>query len=171
MDNPLYPALFSHLNAKSGYPATGYNFREEIRPYLLKLSAEGKSIYWLSGDIGGSSSYTLFYGRDPDYDITYLATGIGDTENDAIVKVDIGEDREVRFTPLSLTGQKMHAIENYDNTYWKNYFHRKKARKDRLKKLKYFSIGLLSGIGLFLIIFYARSLNNFKRFHKAGGRL
>ncbi|MCK4248204.1 MAG: metallophosphoesterase [Candidatus Omnitrophica bacterium] len=157
IDNPAYTAVFSHLNNKYGYPGTGYNFKQEIKPRLIELSQQGKSIYWISGDIGTSGSYTLFYEKDPDYEITYLATGIGDTANDVIVKVEIQENRgnrKVQIIPISLTNQKMQSIEYYDNNYWKDYFHAKKEQKSNLKKLKYFSIGLLTGLCLFFITSY-----------------
>lgn len=152
VDNPDYANLFEHVNSKAGYPNSNYNFRHDIEPYLIELSLNDKAVYWFSGDIGTSSSFTFFYGKDKKYDITYIATGIGDTREDAILRVEVEKNGEVRFIPISLSGKKMQIVEYYDDEFWKKYSDRQRSRKARAKKFKYFSLGVLSNFliyGLF----------------------
>ena len=72
----------------------------------------------VSGDIGEAHSFPLFYHNDPNHNISYIATGLGDSNRDAIIKVEIQKDAVIKFTPVSLTGEKVDAIENYGLGYW-----------------------------------------------------
>lgn len=57
-------------------------------PEIMRLS-QTKKVFMMSGDIGVSWSLPLFYHEDEKHNITYIACGLGDTEKDAIIKVDI----------------------------------------------------------------------------------
>lgn len=96
-------------------------FHDIILPNLIDL-AKNKNVFWISGDIGCSWSLPLFYDKDKNTGISFIATGIGDTEKDLIVKVEI-KDGTVKFFPVSLTGEELNKIEHYSVKYWLKYFH------------------------------------------------
>lgn len=168
--NPDYQIVFDNLNNQAGYPVTSHNFKNDIEPYLMKLSSNNKAVYWFSGDIGTSWSNTLFYRKDSGYNITYMATGIGDTLRDLILRVSVHKSGEVIFTPISLTGQRLQPIEYYNIDYWKNYFHKNGYSQGLIKKVliilkhKYFLSGALSALSfsalLSFIFKYKRRRNN-----------
>jgi hypothetical protein len=160
--HPIYKIVFEHVNNQTDYSLNIYNFRNDIEPLLIEASLKfRKNIYWLSGDIGCSWTLPLFYNKDSEHNITYIATGIGDVLHDAIIRVDVDKDGEVKFTPISLTGQKLEPIENYNIKYWKDFFKKDNIKPTNIQifiskifkviKHKYFWLGVL--IGLFCLIF------------------
>ena len=118
--NVNFQFIFSFLITKRHYPLTSGNFKCEIEPYLINLSQKGKDIYWFSGDGGGAFPCVFFYAKDPHHNIRYIATGIQDNINDAIIKVNINKSGEVTMEPISLTGKKLLPIESYSLNYWEN---------------------------------------------------
>ncbi len=135
-DKSDYQVVFENLNNRRGYASSNRNFKNDIKPYLVKSSLTNKAIYWLSGDIGVSWSHTLFYEKDSEYDITYIATGLGETVRDAIIKVDVDKNGKVKFKPISLTGQKLQPIEYYNSDYWRSYFHKRFSVISLLRKAR-----------------------------------
>jgi hypothetical protein len=79
-----------------------------------ELTAD-KNVFFLSGDVGLKSSIPYFYEEDPRGNRTYLATGVGDTEDDSILIGAIDSDNKVSFHPLKL-GDK--NIKHYGLNYW-----------------------------------------------------
>jgi hypothetical protein len=160
VDDPDYQIVFQHLNARSGY-ADGGNFRSRIEPVLIELSRH-KPVYWISGDIGCSWSLPIFFQKDQSSGVTYIATGIGDTEKDAILQVNIARSgEEVVFIPVSLTGQELQPVEHYGLEYWRNYFRSESNgptwMETRLEMLRhrYFWTGILAAfllLGLFVFV-------------------
>jgi hypothetical protein len=148
VNNPAYRIVFEHLNSHSGYTNTD-NFKNEIEPVLIDLSRH-KAVYWISGDIGCSWSLPLFFEQNKNSTMTYIATGVGDTEKDVILQVNIGKSGdEVTFTPVSLTGQKMYPVAHYGLKYWENYFQVKtgsnwRGKISRMLRHKYFRAGVLT---------------------------
>jgi len=121
IDNPDYQMIFSYLGVRgrNEYLLINYNFKYEIEPYLIKLSQKGKNVYWFSGDV--PSHHPFFYAKDPHHNIRYIATGIQDNINDAIIKVNINKSGEVTMEPISLTGKKLLPIESYNAEYWRQH--------------------------------------------------
>ena len=78
----------------------------------------------MSGDIGccEHSPITLFYEKDTNHNVTYVACGLGESEKDAVIKVDITAQGEVTLTPISLAGAELESIEHYGIDYWTTYF-------------------------------------------------
>jgi hypothetical protein len=120
-DAYLERTVYPHTNSHSHYENTD-NFKSVVMPEIIRLS-QTKKIFVISGDIGVSWSLPLFYHEDEKHNITYVACGLGDTEKDAIIKVDItGGGGEVTFEPISLTGEKLEEINHYGIDYWATYF-------------------------------------------------
>ncbi len=148
VNNSAYRIVYDHLNDRGGY-AKNDNYLNKILPPLSTI-AKSKAVYWISGDIGCSWSLSLFYEKDPSTNITYIATGLGDTVRDAIIKVNISEGA-VYFTPISLAGEELHPMEYYGTDYWRDHFgnfsynfYKKKFYP--LLFHKYYWIGILTGI-------------------------
>jgi len=117
--NPPYNDIIPFVNGPAWHPDSATTISDSILPKLRLLV--NKNVYFVSGDIGHHWSLPLFYEKEPGSNITYIATGIGDTKRDAILKADVNSSGEVTFTPISLTGRKIHPVEYYNLNYWKGY--------------------------------------------------
>jgi hypothetical protein len=136
---PGYEVVFNHSNEKYTSRSCS-NFRKRIKPHLIEM-AKNKSVYWAAGDIGGGpNSLSLFFQELPGLNITYIATGIGDTARDAIIRVDIIENGgQARFIPISLSKQNLKNIEHYNLDYWNKYFNFENKSTKTCTKYKFFS--------------------------------
>ena len=93
----------------------GNNFASEILP-LIKQS--NKVIYWFSGSLGGNAPASFFY-HEKTPKIKYIATAIRDLPRDAYLKVNIHQEK-ISFETISLTGQKLKPLADYNVELWKN---------------------------------------------------
>ena len=114
-----YEVVYRNLNCQDGY-VQDHNFKSIIIPALTELSKE-KNVFWISGVFGSSWSLPLFYDIDNKTGITFIATGLGVTENDLMLKVDIKRN-DVKIFPISLGNTKMKDIEHFGIQYWEEYF-------------------------------------------------
>ncbi len=130
IDNPAFSRIISFVNGYNAHKGRSGNIIKTVIPKLKALA--GKNVYFISGDIGCDWAMTVFYEKKPDSNIAYIATGIGDSERDAILKVNIKKNSDVDFIPVSLTGQEMLPIENYGIDYWENHFNRMHKDKPAL---------------------------------------
>jgi hypothetical protein len=162
---PRYQVLYHNLNSQTGYEHDD-KFNSIIIP-ILKNLAKDKNVFWISGDIGSSWSYPLFYDNDKNTGITFIASGIGDTEKDLILKASIN-DGIVKFLPISLTGEKLNNIEHYGVKYWLNYFHndsiviRYYLKIKKMMLHKYYWMGaftFISIITIMLLLYYIKKKN------------
>ena len=110
--NPDFVGLFSD-NTRS---VLGDNFIVEIQPLLMNYKNDF-AFYWFSGSMG-SVPVSFFYHKEDH--ITFIQTAIRNLERDAILKVNIKDDK-VGFQTISLTGQQLESLENYNLEYWKDY--------------------------------------------------
>ena len=155
--NPPFDKIVDWVNGPGWHPEDALTVSEYILPKLK--SVKGKNVYFVSGDIG-AGAFTIFYQDDINSNITYLATGLGDHENDVIIKVRLDRDGNVLFSPISLRGRKMEPIKNYNINYWKKILGEKirtpiKFYERLLNVLlsKYFIVGSLFGsVGLLFCI-------------------
>lgn len=93
------------------------DFLDDLMPRVKQLSAK-HPVWWFSGDVGTPFSFPLFYEQDPAFSgITYIATGMGNGQWDALVEVAVDENGEVKMEPLPLCGQEMQPIESYNRAY------------------------------------------------------
>lgn len=109
-EHPTYSKLFKENTHKQfGAP----NYKKEIQPLIDHSSIP---VYWLSGSMG-SGPASFFYDKEEGTGITFMQTAIRDLPRDAVllVKVNAGN---VSFQGISLTGQQLQPIENYNVDFW-----------------------------------------------------
>ncbi len=159
---PKYQVVYNHLNSQSGYGLDD-KFNSIIIPILKDLGQKDKNVFWISGDIGCSWSLPLFYDKDNNTDITFIATGLGDTEKDLILKVNINHG-DVNFLPLSLGAEDIN-ITHYDLRYWDKYFTGSQSFQysstcfseiQRMLLHKYYWVGFFSLFPVVLLIYYIK---------------
>lgn len=76
--------------------------------------AGGSPIYWFSGDMGGEASAPLVYVENKADKIHYIASGLGDGDMDALIKVTVVRtDGRVYLTPFPLGPRKWNAVVSY----------------------------------------------------------
>jgi len=162
---PKYQVVYHHLNSQSGYEQDN-NFNSIIIP-ILKNLVKDKNVIWISGDIGCSWSLPLFYDKDNNTGITFIATGLGDTEKDLILKVNI-KHGDVKFSPLSIGAGDINNITHYDLQYWNNYFvgfHGSQFPLTYFSKIrrmllhKYYWFGVLTFFPIMLLLYYIKKRN------------
>ncbi len=93
------------------------NFNEDLKPLLQKVS-KNKNVYWISGSMGGSAPASFFYDKNEDMNVTFMCTAIRDLPRDALLQVKVNNGL-VSMKGISLTGQTLKPIENYNLDYWK----------------------------------------------------
>lgn len=84
---------------------------------VLELPHTGET-YWISGDVGTHWSVPLLYGINKSKKLTAIATGIGDTQEDALLKVSVSPEGKVSFGTLALTNASWNPVETYTLAYW-----------------------------------------------------
>ncbi len=130
------------------------NFEDVVLPLLMNYS-KVKHFYWISGSMAGGPA-SFFYDKDPVSTITYMQSAIRDQERDAVLQIFINKG-VVRFNGISLTGQNLDAVENYNLSFWKNTISPEQKFNYRLlpyltKQMLlhyYFWIGFVSSLVLF----------------------
>ncbi len=130
--NNRYKGVFKD-NTSSSF---GVNFDKEVRPLL---EASDKSIYWFSGSLGGGAPASYFY--DQVNGVTYIQTAIRNEKRDGILLVHCDDDN-ISFEPVSLTGELIKPLEEYDLQFWKEH-HPKQGFNYRLSWL-YFKQNITS---------------------------
>lgn len=111
-NNSRYSALFAG-NTRTALGENNYD--DEIKPLLLEIS-KSKSIYWMSGSMADAPA-SFFYNKEAESNIIYIQTAIRDLPRDAVMQVNLVNGK-VKFKGISLTGQKLDMIENYNIEYW-----------------------------------------------------
>ena len=167
VNNENLDVVYQNLNSRVGYTKNN-NFKSSIMPDITRL-AKTKEVYIISGDIGVKWSLPLFYYEDEKYNISYVACGLGDTDKDAIVQVDILKGGEVTFKPLSLTGQELDDLSYYGTNYWTLYFngttnndgvYKYIGKTDRAIRNIYFQFGFVLSLVLVSICIGGLILHN-----------
>lgn len=104
-------------------PNEGDGVSEAFQDFLestLYPASKSIPIYVYAGDVGAFKPGNLspLYKKPLDYNITFLATGLGNHQNDSILIVEADSNQDISITPFSLTGKKLKEIEAYDLEYW-----------------------------------------------------
>lgn len=131
--NYPYSDIIPFVNGPDWHPDDATTISDIMLPKLKVLV--NKDVYFVSGDIGCHWSLPLFYEKEPGSNITYIATGVGDTEKDLILKANVSKSGEVSFIPISLTRQNLSPVEYYGLDYWKGYFNKKVYKESLIKKV------------------------------------
>jgi hypothetical protein len=112
-DDPQYSPLFKD-NTRSTF---GTNFRKDVYP-LLERIAQHAHVYWISGSLGGGAPSSIFF-QPHAPNITFIQCAIRDVPRDALLIADVHPDT-VKWSALSLTGQKLRSPETYDAAWWRS---------------------------------------------------
>ena len=107
----------------------GNNFRSAVYPILDRMAAHA-DIYWMAGSMGGNSPASIFF-QPHARNITYLQSAIRGTRHDALLIADVGPD-SVRWSALSLTGQKLQPVAEYSADWWRTHLGRQESFNWRL---------------------------------------
>ncbi len=160
-----YQIVYNHSNSNKGYKSDD-KFNSIILPILNKLAKE-KNIFWISGDIGVSWSLPLFYDKNNKTGICYIANGIGDTEKDVLIKINI-QDGEVKFSLFSLGIENKYKLEHYNLQYWNMYFKDNQVSSEnkyiytilskiqRMLMHKYYWVGFISFLPIILLFLFIK---------------
>jgi len=108
------------VNNGGGYQDQG-EFARNVLPLLREL-ARTKQVVFFSGDIGIDVSFQLFYHREPDRDLTWIATGFGDTADDVLLQVHASAEGRLTFDVLRMDGKPSEPIETFGLDFWKEHF-------------------------------------------------
>lgn len=129
--NMHFRPFYKRLNTHHGYEDINYNAK--IKKDIEKL-AETKAVYWFASDIGSlDTSMTMFYNKNKDLDLHFVATGIADTKRDGLLRVDVAD--EIKISIIPLTHLAFEEIETYSAYFW-DEFSTKVRLKDALPKSK-----------------------------------
>lgn len=112
--NDYFKDAIQLSNAPYHYDEVFFEWRDIINGF--DYFSDDKHVYFISGDVGMSSSVPYFYEEDPRGGRTYVATGLGDNSNDSIL-VGVVDSGKVSFHILYL-GHK--NINQFGMSYWKN---------------------------------------------------
>ncbi|MGV8025664.1 MAG: metallophosphoesterase family protein [Anaerolineaceae bacterium] len=95
----------------------GTNF-SELRDELLIPASRVKPIYIFAGDVGAfGGNLSPFYYQYPESNLYTIAVGVGDSENDAFLRIDI-ENGIVQLNLLALKNGEFKEVANYTPDYW-----------------------------------------------------
>jgi hypothetical protein len=93
--------------------------RKFIRDTLIPISLR-TPIFIYTGDVGAwCGNLSPYYKKFDGSNITAIATGIGNCEEDSVLIVE-EINNEITLTVFSLLGKEMMPIEFYNDDYWKN---------------------------------------------------
>ena len=138
--------LKKNVNNRRGY-SSQVELANLIFSSLISISKK-KNTFWCAGDVGTNRNLPLFYEEDDKTGIKFIATGLGDTNSDAFVKVEV-KSGLVNSFPISLTNKKI-AFNGYGIKDWNEYF--KPKERSIIKKIytklnnKAFRLGFICGI-------------------------
>jgi hypothetical protein len=123
VEDPVLKKILPFVNGPEFHQGKT-DFTRKILPMLKEL--EEKRVVLTGGDIGLERSFPLFYYEDPTTSVTYVATGIGDTERDCLIRVNVHDDaeRNLVFEIIPLTEHPWGPIESYGPDFWKLHFQR-----------------------------------------------
>ena len=107
-------------NRANGVCSFGSNY-DEIRDEILLPAATEKDIYLLAGDVGAyGGNLSPFYDRDENHHIHAIAVGLGDSDEDILLQVDLTPDRP-EFQLIPLGNKDFLPFETYTPEYWTNH--------------------------------------------------
>jgi len=99
----------------------------------------------------------LFYDKDPDTGISFIATGLGDTEKDLILKLDV-MDSEISMSLLHLSDDSGGNIESFNLEFWEEYFDNTHIL-NKIRKIlfhKYYLLGIVSVFPVLALLLFRR---------------
>ncbi len=94
----------------------GNNFNTDVLPVLRRI-ARTAEVFWCSGSMAGRAPASIFF-QPHEQNITFIQSAIRDELRDAVLVLDVRNDA-LRWSALSLTGEMMGPVEQYDAAWWK----------------------------------------------------
>ena len=156
IDDKKFEKIFNGLNSKEGYD-TKSHFSAKIKDFIKNINLP---TVWFAGDIGMKNSLPLFYDYDSKLKIEYIATGLGGVQTDNILIASISSSSfKPSYQSLSLTGDTLHPLKEYNMDYWKSFYNENDYRKTNLFNIseyfinsRYYAAFLLFVMGIIFVI-------------------
>ena len=117
---PEFGILKDHTNQAYSWLDSSY-YSTQLQP-LFAETAKNNPVFIFSGDIGTKISHTLFYHFDDRSRISYIANGLGDTDEDALIQVKVSEKGRVSFSTVPLSTEMSGDLEDYGVEFWERKF-------------------------------------------------
>ncbi|MHB8807979.1 MAG: metallophosphoesterase family protein [Anaerolineaceae bacterium] len=106
--------LMGRANGTCDY---GTNF-SELRDELLLPASRVKPVYIFAGDVGAfDGNLSPYYYQYPESNLFTIAVGVGDSEQDAFLRIDI-EKGSVQLNLMALKNGEFKEVANYTPDYW-----------------------------------------------------
>lgn len=138
----------------------GNNFESEVLPILNDLK-KVTNVYMFAGSMGGAAPASFFYHQKGG--ITYMATAVRGLKRDAILKIKSTKGK-LTFETVSLTGQDLLSIEDYNLDYWTSHSADESFNWRLLPLyLKTILLHYVFWIGIFTCLFFVLSIRFFKK--------
>lgn len=136
------------------------NYDTEVYPLLVK-AAEKAKVFWISGSMAGRAPASIFF-QEHAPNITYIQCAIRDVPRDALLVADV-RDGVVQWHGVSLTGQSLKPVQEYDAAWWGRTMPKGEPFDPRLIPMYVqqaltsadFWYGLISGL---VLLFFVRRL-------------
>ena len=135
-----YDIVFQNSNNTNSYN-NQFEFGKDILKSLDNIK-NTKNVFWLSGDVGIWRSFPIFYEQDNQENITFVATGLGDTENDMILNIAVQKGK-VTIKALALNDSKHLKVENYNLIFWEKLFSNQLKQQNIFGTLKNYLINYI----------------------------
>ena len=84
---------------------------------IFKPAARHKPVIIFAGDVGAWGNLSPYYDRDPWLPLTLVMTGLGDTPQDNIIRVNVSPGG-VHMDALFLDDMRSASLEEYDLDHW-----------------------------------------------------
>ena len=126
------------LFSKNSNNTSTYANQRELTDNVFKglnLVKSNKNIYWVSGDVGIWRSYQLFFENNKKENITFIATGLGETENDMLLNIEIKKGY-AQINALPLNSLNHIVVSEKNLIFWEKLFSSQYSSKINFSDLK-----------------------------------
>jgi hypothetical protein len=146
---------FREMDDFANEPFTGVSqdTLQMVYDAVVELAGD-RPMYWFSGDIGASWSYTVFEGHSADGKRHFYAAGLGDCADDAFWKVDVDGAGNVKPSVFWLNAQHPVTTEVYDVDYWRKKMAEMQPQLSESfwkRQWKGLLVGTMVGMGLLVL--------------------
>jgi hypothetical protein len=126
LDEPQLEMLQQELNKAINDPETHFIFifmhktlvfQIPLMEKYFKPAARSKPVIIFAGDVGAWGNLSPYYQRDRWLPLTIVMTGLGDTSQDNIIRVQVAPD-SVKMDALFLEDMHSAPLQEYDLNYW-----------------------------------------------------
>ena len=100
------------------------SFHAEVMPLLRDL-ARHRQVVFITGDVGAfaEDGLPLYFEKEPDRDLTWIATGLGDYERDLVLIGNVDERGSLRFEAFHLADGRRSDPAEQGYATWMARFH------------------------------------------------